>query len=67
MNMPMQLRPFTVPNFVIVELPQPPKESAQSCPSLSIEDLDEQTLSGLCDEFRANVFARAGKQDPKLP
>ena len=31
---------------------------------VSLTQLDEKVLSDLCNEFRANVFARAGKVDP---
>ena len=33
--------------------------------SLNLSELDEDTLSNLCDQFRKNVFEKANKKDPR--
>lgn len=33
--------------------------------SLNLSELDEDTLSKLCDQFRKNVFEKANKKDPR--
>ncbi len=57
----LKLKPFTVPSFVIAatttEILVPP-------PSFPLGDLSAETLAAMCDDFRATVFAKAGKKDP---
>lgn len=62
------LRPFQVPNFVTIEMPPRPRECGMSpSPTVAIGDLPAETLAELCDDFRAAVFAKAGKPDPRSP
>lgn len=62
-----KLKPFSTPNFVSIELPPRPRECGMiELPSIALKDLDEDTLSQLCEEFRQNVFRKAGKKDPKV-
>ena len=59
------LRPFTVPNFVLVEtVPGKREDGVQDGPKCRLEDLDSLTLEALCDEFRDAVFVKAGKGRP---
>lgn len=61
------LRPFNVPNFVIMDTPSGSRnEGLKDPPSFPVSAVDEQTLSLMCDDFRAGVFAKAGKIDPRL-
>lgn len=32
---------------------------------IPIEEVDAESLSNLCDEFREGVFKKVGKEDPK--
>jgi len=69
----IELKPFEVPKRVeIVKAPvvRPRQEgitvhNLQLGTSFDLKDLDAKTLNALCDEFRANVFAAAGKEIPK--
>lgn len=64
-TIPLPLRAFTVPNFVLAEVPAGLKQDGvREAPSFPVRDLPAETLSALCDEFRAGVFAKAGKKDP---
>lgn len=60
------LQPFQVPGFV-----RPTKRLRMSQDGVTFDDgiplsdLPEDTLAALCDEFRAGVFLKAGKQDPR--
>ena len=36
----------------------------QELPSFALADLDSQTLNDLCDQFRDEVFRKAGKSPP---
>ena len=60
----MELQPFTTPNFVrlAVEAGDASKEGYP----VAIKDLDAETLEALCDQFRKELFAKAGKRDPDL-
>lgn len=61
----VELQPFTVPNFVLtVQDPRPKQDGMQETPKYALSELDAQTLENLCNEFRGNVFTRAGKQQP---
>lgn len=57
----IEIKPFTVPNFVILN-----GSKTLQClnPSIPIENLDVDVLSELCIEFRANVFKKCDKKDP---
>ncbi len=62
------LKPFRVPNFVIEDGDSLPRQQGfVELPKHALKDLPAQVLSDLCDEFRVNVFAQAGKPDPKEP
>jgi hypothetical protein len=57
----VELAHFTVP-FHVTSL----KEDANKrYNSWELKDLSVETLSELCDKFRADVFERAGKVDPR--
>jgi len=58
----VDLRPFTVPNFVMVNVASRPMSDVDSEPKYSMADLDVDTLERLCSEFKASVFKKAGKQ-----
>lgn len=61
----MKLKPFMVPNFVMVEMPPRPRnEGMKGLPSFPLNELPVETLDDLCLQFRADVFAKAGKKDP---
>lgn len=55
--MNIKTRPFSVPNYVIEEADVPR--------SFRLSDFDAEELSAKCDEFRAAVFKKAGKDDPR--
>jgi hypothetical protein len=62
----LELQPFNTPNFVIVKMPARPRHDGwQESPKYSLAELDAQTLSALCDQFRAEIFKKAGKDDPR--
>ena len=54
--------PFTVPSYVTLpEKTGVPWERLSNPRSLSLSELEVDTLHRLCDEFRNNVFSMAGK------
>lgn len=66
--MKIKLRPFTVPNFAIqVAGPVRRQDGFRESPSYPLSEVDAETLARMCDDFRAAVFAKAGKPDPVKP
>ncbi len=57
---------FSVPNFVRMKMPIRPRQEGfnPEPPSFSLKEIDADTLSSLCDNFRREVFNKAGKIDP---
>ena len=61
----VELEPFATPSFVFGAIkPGLRQEGWQERPRYPLSDLDPQTLDRLCDQFRAEVFRKAGKQEP---
>lgn len=74
MKYEIDLAPFLVPNFVRAARTDTTKGvSADAVPdtggtrdmAIPLKVLSEAALSALCDRFRADVFAKAGKEDPR--
>lgn len=70
MKIQIDLRPFKTPNYVFAK--KQPKEVGGFSRDGRIDELkwhlseiSEKTLSDLCDEFRAEIFKKAKKKDPK--
>lgn len=65
MRMQVPIKPFTTPNFVILDIPERSKQAGfQELQCLPIKDVDVETLDKLCQDFREAVFTKAGKPDP---
>lgn len=56
MNHSVKLRPFQTPNFAIADI----NPTAGEAPKFPLSDLSVETLSELCEQFRAEVFSRVG-------
>ena len=65
MKIELELQPFKTPNFVLAQVAPKPREGFERAPSFPLSDLEPEALSAMCDEFRAEVFKKAGKQDPR--
>lgn len=57
----VDVKPFTTPNFLV-----PVGSDGDGFDSIPLQEADSDALSLLCDQFRADVFAKAGKADPRL-
>lgn len=63
-----KLKPWLVPNFAVVEsAARPRQEGFHTAQTVSLSELPAETLASMCDDFRAAVFAKAGKPDPAPP
>ena len=61
----VELQPFQTPNFVrAVGKPGVRQDGMQELPCYPLSDLDPDTLDKLCRDFRAEVFRKAGKEQP---
>lgn len=66
----VDLCPWSVPNFVRLRTPARPRQEGIKPDSegLPLSVVPVEALVQLCEEFRAEVFRKAGKPDPaKLP
>lgn len=67
MKVEIELMPWIVPNFVTAKMPARPRQDGfnpDAVPKWSLAELDAKVLAAQCDEFRAEVFRKAGKDDP---
>lgn len=61
----VELEPFEVPDFVVaVSEPGVRQDGMQPKQKYPLRNLDSYTLEKLCDDFRSEVFLRAGKSRP---
>lgn len=66
MEMKVRLQAFQVPNYVIAESRIGLKQDGLvENPKWHLNEVDEETLSELCDQFRHDVFIKAEKPDPR--
>lgn len=68
MKIEVEIKKFSVPNFVIVEnKPQPKQEGFFIDPTKSfpLSDLNYDTLDNLCNTFRREAFEKAKLVDVK--
>lgn len=65
-NIEIELKPFQTPNFALV-LNRKERDGEFGGPeetSIPLSKLDAITLDKMCDEFRSEVFRKAGKTPP---
>lgn len=61
----VELKPFIVPNYALQVSKSGKREDGFiEDQKFHLSDLDPITLSNLCDEFRREVFRKAGKEQP---
>jgi len=56
------------PNFVLGIMPAQKRQDGfnpDAAPKWALKDVDAETLSMLCDAYRAEIFHKAGKNDPQ--
>lgn len=65
--MKIELNPFVTPSFVSEKSkPRNRGEGFKINPSWPLSEVDADTLAQLCDDWRVEVFRKAGKVDPEL-
>lgn len=64
----LKLQPWLVPNFAFAQMPPHLRqEGIGGNPKFALAELDADILAQMCDDFRAEVFRKAGKPDPAAP
>lgn len=65
MEMKVELQPWMTPNYVLGKMPPRPRsEGYTDFPKWPLSEIDALILSKMCDDFRAEIFKKAGKADP---
>jgi len=63
----VELQPFQTPNFVRARSkPGLKQDGMQELSCYPLSHLDSLTLDKLCNEFRDDVFRKAGKEQPPM-
>jgi len=57
------MKPWMIPNFIVIQNGDKPTDGDTS---FHIREVEAQALSIQCEAFRADVFKKAGKKDPRL-
>jgi len=59
------LKPFSTPNFVLLNFPAGERQHGfKESPTVPLSEVDADSLAKLCDDFREEIFRKAGKRDP---
>ena len=65
--MKINLKPFESPSHVLMGAnPGPRQDGFQGATRFPLKEVDSDSLSKLCDQFRKDVFTKAGKRDPAI-
>lgn len=65
MKMMIELVPIETPDYVIQKLAPGDRHTGIRIPSkFELHEIPAETLDELCNEFRAEIFRKAGKDDP---
>lgn len=61
----LDLVPFNIPNYILVKgKPCKREDGFKEAIKFHLSELDSLTLDKLCEEFRKEVFKKAGKEQP---
>lgn len=65
MRLTLNIKPFLVPSYVVLELPEHAlRDGLAPLPEIPLSDVDEDALEALCKQFRDDVFAKHGARQP---
>lgn len=63
----VKFKPFRTPNFALVEMKVGARNQGWAeGPKYPVSEIDASALASLCDQFRADIFSKAGKLDPAI-
>ena len=58
-NIEIELKPFNVPNFVVI-VDNKEHSRTEGAATLTLSEVGSENLHIMCNEFRASVFKKAG-------
>jgi len=60
----VKIKPFTVPNYVLVDAKPRPRDEGflAEDAKYALKDLSSEILNTLCEDFKKEVFKKAGKE-----
>jgi len=62
----IEIVPFNVPEGIYIKPPTGNRQAGfKQDGGIPFNKVDPETLSSMCDDFRNEVFSKAGKLDPK--
>lgn len=61
MKVEIEIQPFTIPNYVILKIPGDSNTRTEGAKTLPLKELSSETLDKLCEDFKSEVFKKAGK------
>ena len=66
MKIEIEIIPFDAPDVIVLKTPPRPRHEGFNLNNsvMHVSEVDAETLSKLCNDFRAEVFKKAGKIDP---
>jgi hypothetical protein len=65
--MEVEVLAFSTPSYVRLKTPPGQRQDGfKEAPAIPLSELDAEVLDTLCNDFRAQVFLKAGKQDPMV-
>jgi hypothetical protein len=65
MKVTVELRPFPVPEYAVMQMPPGRREDGmKALPKFPLNELGAEVLEQLCIQFRKDVFEAAGKEPP---
>jgi len=65
--MQIKLKSWITPNCVVGVMPPRSRQDGfqpDTAPTWGLNEVDAETLAKMCDEFRAEIFRKAGKPAP---
>ena len=66
--MKVEFNEWMAPNYITAKMPPNKRQEGfnpDAVPKWHVSEVDAADLSEQCDKFRAEVFRKAGKDDPK--
>jgi len=65
-TMAFTMRPWLAPNFATVDMPAAPKQDGmRDLPTFHVSDLPVETLDQLAEQWRVDLYVKAGKPLPE--
>lgn len=62
----LKLKPWTIPNYASIDAPANPRQGGVDLlPSVAVRDLPIEALDSLAEQWRLDLYVKAGKPLPE--